>query len=279
VAAGAMAYQARFGPMTMVVSALFVYPVKSCRAISIERSALEARGLRYDRRWMIVDAAGRFITQRTEPRLALVVVALVGDWLALSATQVGPMSLPLAPRERAPRRRVGVWRDEVEAIDCGAEASDWISDYLGSRASLVYMPDDSLRAVNPAHARAGDVVSFADGYPLLLASTSSLDDLNGRLDRPVPMNRFRPNIVVSGSPPWAEDDWTQIRVADVPVRVVKPCRRCVITTTDQSTAERGVEPLRTLATFRTRGDEVHFAQNCIPEGTGTVAVGDRIREA
>jgi uncharacterized protein YcbX len=259
-----------------VVSALFIYPVKSCRAIAMEQCALEARGLRHDRRWMIVDDAGRFITQRTEPRLALVDVAIADDALVLSTPSMTPLRLPVSPKSGG-SRRVRVWRDDVDAIDCGPTASRWVSDWLGSPASLVFMPDEVSRAVNPAYALAGDIVSFADGYPLLLASVSSLGDLNRRIDPPVPMNRFRPNVVVSGCDPWAEDDWKRIRIGNIPVRVVKPCSRCIITTTDQHTGERGAEPLRALAAFRNHGSEVWFAQNCIPEATGTVAVGDALR--
>jgi uncharacterized protein YcbX len=263
--------------MDATLSALFIYPVKSCRAVPLEHSEVQARGLRHDRRWMIVDAEGRFLTQRTEPRLALVEVEISGDSLVLSTPTLPDLHLPLSPRNVGPYRRVRVWRDEVHAIDGGAAAGRWIGEWLGYPASLVFMADDCMRAVNPAYARAGDTVSFADGYPLLLASTSSLDDLNRRIEKPVPMNRFRPNIVVSGSPAWAEDDWKQIRVGDVPVRVVKPCSRCVITTTDQRTAERSAEPLRALASFRSRDNEVWFAQNCIPDTHGALAVGDPVR--
>ena len=156
------------------------------------------------------------------------------------------------PAAGAARHRVQVWRDEVEAIDCGAAAACWLNRWLGSRASLVFMPDDVRRPVKPAYALPSDIVGFADGFPLLIASTSSLDDLNARMDAPVPMDRFRPNIVVSGCGPWAEDDWRRIRVGKLEVRVAKPCNRCVVTTTNQQTAERGLEPLRTLARFRRR---------------------------
>ena len=262
--------------MDAVVSGLFIYPVKSCRPIAMAESPLDARGLRHDRRWMIVDEAGQFITQRTEPRLARVDVAIGGDTLTLSAPSIAPLLVPLSP-EHGESRRVRIWRDDVDAIDCGEAARTWVSDWLGCRASLVFMPDETARPVNPAYARVGDIVSFADGYPLLLASVSSLADLNRHIDPPVPMDRFRPNVVIRGCAPWAEDDWKQIRIGDLPIRVAKPCSRCIITTTDQRTGERGVEPLRALAASRTRGNEVWFAQNCIPEATGTVAVGDAVR--
>jgi uncharacterized protein YcbX len=139
------------------------------------------------------------------------------------------------------------------------------------------MPDDVERAVSPDHSRPGDIVGFADGFPLLLATTASLEDLNARLTVPVPMNRFRPNVVVEGCSPWEEDGWTQVTVGQVPFRVAKPCGRCVIITTDQRTGERGVEPLRTLATFRQKDGKVNFAQNCVPDADGVLAVGDELR--
>jgi uncharacterized protein YcbX len=258
------------------VSDLFVYPVKSCRAIALERAILTLRGLAHDRRWMVVDEKGQFVTQRTQPRLALIDVAMTHDALVLSAPNMAALDLPLAPQEGAPRRRVRVWRDEVDAVDCGGTASKWVSEWLDAPVSLVFMPDATERAVDPKHARPGDIVGFADAFPLLLASSSSLDDLNARLERPVPMNRFRPNLVVSGCPPWAEDSWKRIHIADISIRVAKPCTRCVVTTTDQRTAERGVEPLRTLATFRAHEAHVLFGQNCVPDHPGTLRVGDHV---
>jgi uncharacterized protein YcbX len=262
--------------MAAIVSALFVYPVKGCRGISLGHSAVQRRGLRYDRRWMVVDATGTFVTQRTEPRLALIDVEIAGSELVMRAPNTEMLRVPVEAPTGAPRRRVQIWRDEVEAAECGDGAAHWLSGFLGSPSSLVFMPDDVLRPVKPAYALAGDVVGFADGFPLLLASTSSLDDLNARMDRPLPMNRFRPNIVVSGCAPWAEDRWARIRIGGIPVRVAKPCDRCVVTTTDQRTAERGIEPLRTLATFRKSGSVVLFAQNGVPDAEGTVAVGDAV---
>jgi len=257
------------------VRALFVYPVKSCRGIALERAVLERRGVRHDRRWMIVDAEGVFVTQRTEPRLACIEVA-VDDALVLRAPHAPPLRVPFEPPPGAARRRVRVWRDQADALDCGPEASAWLSAWLGAPASLVFMPDDVERPVDPKRARPGDIVGFADAYPLLLASTSSLDELNARLDTPVPMDRFRPNVVVDGCAPWAEDGWRRVRIGDVPVRVLKPCDRCVVTSTDQRTGERGVEPLRTLASFRKHGNEVLFAQNAVHDAPGTIAVGDAV---
>jgi uncharacterized protein YcbX len=259
------------------VASLHLYPVKACRGIALRTAAVERRGLQLDRRFLVVDEEARFVTQRTEPRLALVDVAVGPDAsreIALSAPGAPSISVRLADVE--PRRRVTVWRDDVEAADCGDPAAAWMSQWLGKPVRVVCMPDDVERAVDPKYGREGDIVGFADGYPLLIASASSLGDLNARLPEPVGMDRFRPNVVVSGSEPWAEDEWRRLRIGEVVVRVVKPCVRCTVTTIDPRTAERGVEPLRTLATFRARGNDVLFGQNCIPEGPGTIAVGDPV---
>jgi uncharacterized protein len=268
------------------VSALFVYPVKSCRGIAVRRWELRRRGLRYDRRWMIVDGEGVFVTQRNQHRLALVDVTIEGDALRLGTPPAPPLFLPLSPPPGASRRRVRVWRDEVDAVDCGAEAAGWMSEWLGTPVSLVYMPDEVVRPLKPAYANPGDQVGFADGFPLLVASTSSLEDLNARIAgraeneagpaSALSMRRFRPNIVVTGFPAWAEDDWGRIAVGDISLRIVAPCERCVITTLDPDSAARGVEPLRTLATFRKSRNDVLFAQNAVPETEGTVSVGDPV---
>ena len=276
--------------MKAVVGGLRVYPVKSCRGIAVERSPVEARGLQHDRRWMIVDPAGTFVTQRTVPRMALVQVALEGegsaprpgelppapDVLALRFPAMPELRVPTRPPHDAATRAVTVWRDRVQAVDCGPEAAAWVTAALGTPLALVYLPGDVQRAVNPKHARPGDLVGFADGYPLLIACVSSLQDLNARMDAPLPMDRFRPNIVVHDTPPWAEDTWRRVEVGRLSIRVVKPCARCVITGTDQETAARGVEPMRTLSTFRRVDNDVLFARNAIPDGDGTIAVGDAV---
>jgi uncharacterized protein len=258
-----------------VVRALFIYPVKSCRGIALERAQVEPRGLHHDRRWMIVDAEGMMVTQRAEPRLAQVEVVVdeEREALFLSAPGPGRLRLPLAPREGA-RARVRVWSSEVEALHAGDEASRWASSLLGTRAAIVFMPDQEERSVKAEYGKEGDMVSFADGFPILVVNTASLDDLNARLEGPVPMNRFRPNVVVDGFAAWAEDQWRRAHIGGVPVRLPKACDRCVVTTTDQQTGDRGVEPLRTLATFRRTGSKVYFGVNAIPDAVGPIAVGD-----
>jgi uncharacterized protein YcbX len=261
--------------VSSIVAALHVYPVKGCRGLSLDTARVERRGLAHDRRWMLVDDDGEFVTQRTEPRLARIEVAVEGESLILSTDGHGARRVARPPLD-GPRRRVRVWDDEVDAIDAGTDVAAWLGGVLETETSLVFMPETTSRPVRPKYGHPDDVVSFADGFPLLFTTTSSLDDLNARLREPLPMSRFRPNIVVEGTAPWAEDGWTRLRVGELEVRVVKACDRCAVTTIDQLTGARGVEPLRTLAAFRERDKKVYFGVNAIPNATGTIRVGDAV---
>jgi uncharacterized protein YcbX len=256
------------------VTALYVYPVKGCRGIRVDRAAVVARGFAGDRRWMIVDADGMFVTQRTHPQLALVRTALGGDGITLDAPGLATLRLPVA-YEQGRRRDVQVW-SHVGAARVHEDGSDWVSRYLGAPHALVYMPDSHLRPVNPERARPGDVVSFADAYPFLLISEASLSDLNARLAAPIAMTRFRPNVVVAGCPPFAEDGWARVRIGAVGFRGVKRCDRCAVTTIDPETGAGGVEPLRTLASYRREQGKVWFGMNLIHDAEGTLAVGDPV---
>jgi uncharacterized protein len=247
------------------IASLHVYPVKSCRGIDLQRARLTAAGLEWDRRWMIVDGDGRFVTQRENPRLAAISTA-IGAGLRLSAA--GLPALAIDPAHGGPERRVRIWKDTVTAIDAGEEASDWLLAALGAPLRLVRIPDSALRNAEPAFAGPGpNPVSFADAYPILMISRESLEDLNRRLPAPLPMNRFRPNVVIEGVPPYAEDAMTEFRFGRVAFRGVKHCTRCAITTTDQETCVRDAsqEPLRTLKGYRydpmLKG--VVFGQNCV----------------
>jgi uncharacterized protein YcbX len=256
----------------MHLAAIHVYPVKSCRAQSREEAVVEPWGLAGDRRWMVVDPDGRFVTQREEPLLARIEVRVEAEGLALES---GGRHLVVKTPGPEARRPVIVWRSTVPARI--ADAS--LEPLIGRDLRLAYMDDPRSRTINPEYGRPEDRVSFADGYPLLLASASSLDDLNARMAAPLPMDRSRPSIVVAGAPPWAEDLWRRIRIGEAVFRVVKPCDRCIVTTTDQATGARGAaggEPLRTLARFRRRGDSVFFAQNLIPKTPGAIRVGDPV---
>lgn len=251
----------------VTLSHLFVYPVKSCRGLARERAVLTARGLEHDREWMIVDADGNFLTQRQHPRLALVETELTNRVLRLRAPGVGPVELPLALRP-GPRRRVRVWRHECEALDEGEAAAQWLQAFLGQPARLVRFDPNHRRLSNPEWT--GGVAAenrFSDGYPLLVLSEESLDELNRRLGAasPLPLDRFRPNLVLRGAGPHAEDFARTLRARGVELRPVKPCVRCRITATDQRTAEVGREPLRTLATYRhdERLGGVTFGMNTI----------------
>ena len=257
--------------MTLHLSSIHVYPVKSCGGCSPGEWDVDDFGLRHDRRWMVADLTGDFVTQREEPRLALVRPVLVDHSLVLRAPGMPELALPLVPRVRE-RVKVQVWGDITEGVPVSSEAAQWLSRFLGRLVRLVWMPNDVVRDTDPEYA-VGHRVSFADGFGFLLISEASLTELNRRLQVPLPMNRFRPNLVVSGSEPFAEDGWREVRLGALELTVVKPCARCVTTTTDQETAERGVEPLRTLARFRKDNGKVMFGQNLVHRGSGRIAVG------
>jgi uncharacterized protein YcbX len=261
--------------VTLRLTELNVYPIKSARGIPLEESEVDQFGLRHDRRWMVVNPSGEFLSQRTHPRLALIAPEIDGEILRITAPAMPPLELPLRPKDTV-RSRVAVWGDFCPASWLGESAAGWFSEYLDCACSLVHMSDSVVRPADPAFAPPGTRVSFADGFPFLLTSEESLVDLNRRLAQPVPMNRFRPNLVVAGAEPYAEDEWHRIEIGGIPMRVVKPCDRCVVTTTDQATGERGKEPLRTLATYRNRGGEVMFGQNVVHERPGRLRVGDQV---
>ncbi len=260
----------------MQVASLHIYPVKSLSGRAVAAADVEPRGLAGDRRFMLVDDAGHFVTARDNPPLLAVQAACEGDVLRLSAPGYGDVvadtlsDFPVA---------VTVWRDRVDAYPVSGPVNAWLSRYLGREVTLFRMTDSVIRPVAPEHAQPGDHVSFADAYPILVANQASLDDLNARIGEPLSMARFRPNIVVSGAAPWAEDSWSRLRIGGVELAVVSPCERCVLTTIDPETQEKHPrsEPLRTMATFRKLGQKgVFFAVNAIPRTLGRVQVGDAV---
>jgi uncharacterized protein len=295
----------------MHVSALHLYPIKGAGGIPVSRRTIGPLGLDGDRRWMLVDPSGRFLSQRRIPAMALLHPALVADPAGpapvapdpagfdpaepapreaggeagrLRVTFTSPeapsptsLFLPLVPRS-GPILEVEIWGDRVEALAPDPDADAWFSEVLGHPCRAVFVPEEALRPVDPDHAP-GHRVAFADGYPLLVATDAGLAELNRRLPRPLPMARFRPNLVVAGaSAPHAEDGWRQIRVGDVAIRLVKPCARCTVTTVDPTTGRLdGPEPLRTLAKYRRREGQVFFGQNGVVEGGGILRVGDPVR--
>jgi hypothetical protein len=261
------------------LAALYVYPVKSCRGLRVGRWEVDRLGLRLDRAFMVVDAeSGLFLTQREEPRLARIVPALGEDVLELAAAGAGSVHVPLAERN-GPRRRVQVWRHVGDGVDQGDAPAAWLSALLGRALRLVRIPPDHARRVNPERAPFEAHTSFTDGYPFLLLSQASLDALNARLEEPLPIERFRPNLVVAGTAPHAEDGWRRLRIGALELRIVKPCDRCAITTVDPATGERrGPEPLRTLATYRRRDGAVFFGQNAVHLAPGLLTTGSPVVE-
>ncbi len=261
------------------LASIHIYPLKGCRGVDLGAAAVEPWGLAGDRRWLLVDSDCQFISQREHASLARIVVT-DGPGAGITVASDGYPPLRARPASEPEMLKVSVWRSTVLAAAAGPEADAWFSAYLGEPVRLVYLDDPTRRAVDPEFGADGDVVSFADGYPLLLTSTGSLGQLGEWLteagEQPVPMNRFRPNVVVTGFGPWAEDQWRRIRIGPVSFRVAKPCARCVVTTTDQITGERGRQPLKILGRKRRFGQNLVFGQNLIPDSCGVIRVGDPV---
>jgi len=257
----------------ITVASLIYYPIKACRGFEVDETNVERMGLEHDRRMMVVTPEGGFLTQRDYPKLALVTPSVSGETLTLSAPDTD--SLTVSIRKSGSTRPVDIWRSKgVQAIDQGETAAEWFSDWLGTSVRLVHIADGYKRKINEKYAiNADDHTAFADGYPILLASEESLADLNARLETPIPMNRFRLNLVVKGVAPFAEDSWFHIRIGDVEMAVVKPCARCVVTTIDKETFAQSKEPLKTLNTFRRQAGGAMFGQNVIPLNEGRLRLG------
>jgi len=257
----------------ITISSLIYYPIKACRGFEVDAAQVERMGLQHDRRMMVITPDGGFLTQREYPRLALVTPKLTNRTLELSAPNYD--SIQLGIQTSGVPLPVHVWSSKgIQAIDQGEEAADWFSNWLGSKVRLVHIADGYTRRVNREYAvNPDDHTGFADGYPILLVSEAGLQDLNSRLEAAVPMNRFRPNIVVKGCEPFAEDNWNRIHAGDVELAVVKPCARCEVTTIDKNTLETSKEPLKTLGRYRKQKLGAIFGQNVIPLAEGTLRIG------
>jgi len=255
------------------VTRLAIYPVKGLGGQLLEEVEVRDRGLAWDRRWMLVGGDQRFLSQRQLPKMATIKAAVTGEELVLDHRN-GRITVPLKSPETAPKIQVTIWNDQVEAVVL-PDYGNWFSEILHHRCDLVFMPDTTLRAVNPKFARAGDIVGFADAYPILLIGAASLEDLNARLDDPVPIDRFRPNIVVATNEPFIEDQWGEIEIGSTLVCGTKASARCLVPTVDQLTGERtGPEPIRTLARYRQFDEGVYLGQNLTIRRAGRIAVGD-----
>ncbi|MEP7374646.1 MAG: MOSC N-terminal beta barrel domain-containing protein [Chitinophagaceae bacterium] len=260
------------------VSKLYIYPVKSLGGISVSSAVVTDRGFQNDRRYMLVDMNGLFLTQRERPAMALLRTAIEADELIIwHRNKVSEkLQVPLVPEYSLSTVTVKVWDDYCEAHYVSDEADQWFSDKLNSPCRLLYMPESTKRVVDPAYALKNDITSFTDGYPVLLIGQPSLDDLNSRMEEVLPMDRFRPGIVMEGGQPFEEDTMAQFSINDINFYGVKLCARCTITTTNQETGVTGKEPLKTLAKYRTANNKVYFGQNVLCAGKGVIKVGDTI---
>ena len=264
------------------LSEIWIYPVKSFGGIQLQESKVTDRGLELDRRWLLVDDDNRFLSQREYPELALFKPEIIGDFLRITHRMLlESIELPLRPifSDDESKIKVTVWEDTIEAYAVSLTINDWFTKLLEFSVRLVYMPEESERKLDPDYAITGaEINSFSDAYPFLIIGQASLDDLNSRMEKPVPMNRFRPNFVFTNGVAFEEDNWREFNIGDVSFVGVKPCDRCVMTTVDQ---EKGIifgkDPLKTLAKYRNFGNKVLFGQNVIGLGLGTVSVGDDIR--
>ncbi|GGF23967.1 MOSC domain-containing protein [Echinicola rosea] len=261
----------------MQVQDIYIYPIKSLGGIRLEKAEMLTKGFRWDRRWMLVDDAGTFMTQRSLPIMALLQVNLTANGLEIYHKQQPhqKISIPFIP-ETDQFMEVNVWDDVVSGQIVNPEVDQWFSEMLATPCHLVFMPENTTRSIKEKYAVNDETVSFADAMPYLLISQASLDDLNQRLEQAVPMERFRPNIVISGCEAFEEDGWKRLQIGKHLFQVTKPCARCVMTTVDQQTGVKGKEPLKTLSKYRLRDKKVLFGQNLIALEKGEVKTGDPV---
>lgn len=244
--------------------------------ISLQESTVVEKGLVYDRRMMLVDEAGNFMTQRTNPKLALFKLSLTEGIVTIEHKKKHTSySLPFGSHQQT-IENVTIWADLVKAYEVSQASSAWFSDQLGMTCKLVFFPEENSRQVDKAYTNGDEQVSLADGYPYLIIGQAALDDLNNRLKEPLPMNRFRPNFVFTGGAPYEEDSWKHFSIGNNRFIGVKNCIRCALPTVNQDTGEKGIEPLYTLSTYRKQGSKVLFGQNVLAVDHGQVAVGDVI---
>lgn len=259
------------------ISRLFIYPIKSLGGIALPQAQVTPRGLQHDRRWMLVDDDNRFMSQRTTPQMALFKLSLAEDGVEVAHSSTSDVfKVPFRPQTQE-QLTVTIWDDTCTGTRVSDAADAWFSQKLETNCRLVYMDDDSLRPVDPRYAKPEHITSFADAYPMLLISEASLQDLNNRLADPVDFDRFRPNIVISGTNPYHEDELVHFTISGINFYGVKPCARCVMVGVNQQTAEVYSEPLKTLSSYRRFGKKVFFGQNLIHEGVGTIKTGDELQ--
>ena len=274
----------------LFVTELAIYPIKSTRRVPVQQAQVVTTGFAHDRRWMLVDPEGKFITQRQHPKMVHIIAQPDDQGIVVDAPGMNEVHiaqpfleevleevLEQALQQKSRQRfEVTVWKDQCGALDAGDQAAQWFSEYMGFNCRLVFMDDGCQRPVDQRYGLPSDLNSFSDGFPFLLTSETSLADLNGRLDQPVPMDRFRANIVINGLDAFAEDNWQRIRIGSVEFRVSKACTRCIMTTVDTETGIKGKEPLQTLASYRRGEKGVLFGMNLNHDSEGVISVGDSV---
>ncbi len=256
------------------LTGILIYPVKSLKGISLSFGNAGLKGFQHDRRWMLVDDAGHFITQRSFPALATLEIAEDQNGWLISHDQ-GQIRIPLE-LSTTEKKKIDIWETDLLVSLAPKFYGEWFSDHLKFSCHLVFMDEKVNRPVEARYQINHEQVSFADAFPYLLIGEASLADLNAKLTHPVTMDRFRPNLVFSGGNPFSEDTFDQIQIGEALFKAVKPCARCVVTTTDQQTGERGPEPLLTLSKYRKKDHKVLFGQNLICLKTGKVRIGDKL---
>lgn len=259
----------------LTVSALYVYPIKSLGGVALPQAEVTDRGLKYDRRWMLIDENNRFLTQREYPQMALLKVSIEEEGLSVTHPDKGTVDIPFDYIHHTDEE-VRIWDDVCKGLSINSDLDLWFSKALGINSRLVYMPESTYRQVDQRYAPKGTINSFSDGYPFLMIGQASLDDLNSRLEEALPMDRFRPNIVFTGGDPFEEDLMKHMQIAYIDFFGVKLCSRCVLTTINQQTAQKSKEPLKTLAGYRSKEKKILFGQNLIHKGIGFIRVGDAI---
>ena len=259
----------------IVVTKLSIYPVKGCQAVHVDTMEIVNTGPRYDRQWLVVGADGKFISQRSHPKLAVISAYMKDDMLVLTIS--GHDSIMVEPTSEGDVIEATLHKNIVKTVEQSAEVSRALSDYLECNAKLVGFAKGFTRFITPDYAvTESDQTLFADAFPSLIASEESLDDLNTRLESPVLMTRFRPNIVIKGLGAYDEDNFTRLRIGDVTFSAVKKCSRCTVTTVDQDTGMKGKEPLLTLSRYRNSEKGIMFGMNLIHDAPGVIRVGDRV---
>jgi uncharacterized protein YcbX len=262
----------------LYLSGIFIYPIKSLGGISLEHADVERNGLKYDRRWMLINEEGTFVSQRKYHSLALLNVHLDNETVHVTHRNDTSQAIDFAiGKHTGTPIDVTIWDDQTSAIEVDTKVSQWFSDFLGMNVRLVEMPQEENRYVDPRYAKNQETVAFADGYPCLIIGQSSLDGLNDLLQDRVKMDRFRPNFVFTGGEPHIEDSFACFTIGSVTFTAVKPCARCVLVTIDQQTGSKSPEPLKTLASYRTRNNKIMFGQNLLHSETGKLSKGDKLQ--